>query len=312
MSDLIRLLSVSTGLTEGDLHRIIRTAPRRYKVFEIAKRSGGTREIAQPAREVKFLQRVLVQNVLSDLPVHAAARAYRKGVSILGNAATHAGATPILKMDFKNFFPSIRSTDWETYCREKGLLAGDDIDKSSHLLFRRVKGERLLRLSIGAPSSPILSNVLMFNFDEAIDAEAKVRNISYTRYADDLTFSGQRAGMLKDMIKIVVATLSKMHHPRLSLNADKTTFITTSRRRTVTGVVLANDGSVGLGRDRKRLLSAQLHHASLGRLSRSELAALCGQLAFANVVEPAFLDRMRLKYGDAVVQSVQRSIFIER
>ncbi|WP_254073144.1 reverse transcriptase domain-containing protein, partial [Acidisphaera sp. S103] len=153
------------------------------------------------------------------------------------------------------------------------------------IMFRRIKGEQLLKLSIGAPSSPSLCNILLFEFDKLVDAEARKRGIIYTRYADDLTFSGQRVGMLKDMIKVVQKSTRDIVRPRLTVNSAKTTFITASRRRVVTGVTLANDGALSLGRDRKRLISAQVHHASLGKLSPGDLELLAGQLAFANVVE---------------------------
>ena len=123
--------------------------------------------------------------------------AYRTSVSIRDNAASHAGATPILKMDFQNFFPSIRSRDWENYCSKHGVFDEDDREISSRLLFRRAKDERVLKLSIGAPSSPALSNILLFDFDVRVAAEAERRNITYTRYADDLTLTCQRADLKK-------------------------------------------------------------------------------------------------------------------
>lgn len=310
MSELLRLLSSETGLAEGDLARVIRTAPRRYKVFHIPKRTGGTREIAQPARELKMLQRILVERVLANLPVHDTARAYRKGLSIRDNAAPHAGGGPILKMDFQDFFPSIRSEDWEAYCNQNNVLNAEDRSISSLILFRRNKGEKILKLSIGAPSSPALCNILLFAFDQLVAAEAVRRGIMYTRYADDLTFSGQRIGMLKDMIKVVEKSAREIERPRLTPNATKTTFITAKRRRVVTGVILANDGSLSLGRDRKRLLSAQVHHASLGKLSGVEMAILAGQLAFANVIEATFIAKLRAWYGPEIIDRIQHSISI--
>lgn len=311
MSDLFAKLAAHSGLVDADLNRIIRTAPRRYKVFEIAKRSGGTREIAQPARELKLLQRILMEQILADLPIHEAARAYRKGFSIRDNAAPHAGAGPILKMDFQDFFPSIRSSDWEDYCQINNLLNSIDRQISSQILFRRAKGERILKLSIGAPSSPMLCNILLFPFDEFVSQAAVHRGIKYTRYADDMTFSGQRIGMLKDMLKVVEDGIRHLRHPRLKLNAEKTTFITTQHRRIVTGVTLTNDGSLSLGRDRKRLMSAQVHHASLGKLSSHEVIKLAGHLAFANVVEPDFLIRLRERYGSGIIDRIQSSVGIK-
>ena len=301
------MLSAETGLFEGDLLKIIRTAPRRYKTFQIPKRSGGMREIAQPAREVKLLQRAIVRRVLASLPIHDAAKAYRQGLSIRDNAKMHSGDSPILKMDFKDFFPSIRSADWEQYCTRNAVLVAEDISYTSQILFRRVAGEHLLKLSIGAPSSPSLSNILLFEFDRSVAGEAAKRGILYTRYADDMTFSGQRIGMLKDMVKVVEHSARYIENPNLVVNNKKTTFITASMRRTVTGVVLANNGTLSLGRDKKRLISSKVHHASLGRLNTQEMMDLAGQLSFTNVIEPQFLLKLRIWYGDEKISLIQRA-----
>jgi RNA-directed DNA polymerase len=297
MSRLIELFVAETGMDRHDILRIIRTAPDRYKVFEIAKRSGGMREIAQPARELKQLQRVIVQSLLSRLPIHSAATAYRKGLSLLDNALPHAGAGPILKMDFENFFPSIRSEDWLLYCAENGVLDEADRRISAQVLFRRAKGQHVLRLSVGAPSSPLLSNVLMVGFDSAIQEEAVRRGIAYTRYADDLTFSGQRAGMLKDMIKEVGKITRRIDRPKLFINEKKTTFVTAAVQRKVTGVVLANNGKVGIGKEHRRLISVQVHHAIQGKIKGEDLRVLAGDLAFVNSIEPGYMEKLILKYG---------------
>ncbi|MCK1386808.1 retron St85 family RNA-directed DNA polymerase [Bradyrhizobium sp. 21] len=307
MSRVVSLIAVETGLPTDDIHRLIRSAPRRYKVFHIPKRSGGTREIAQPAREVKLLQRVLVTHVLSSLPVHDAAMAYRTGRSILTNATCHAGHGPILKMDFKDFFPSIRAEDWMVFCRNAQLFDESDAELSAQILFRKAKHEHVLKLSIGAPSSPVLSNVLLVPFDVMVAAEASKRGIKYTRYADDLTFSGQRIGMLKDMIDVVRLTTKQIRRPKLTINSEKTTFVTAKHCRVVTGVTLANDGALSLGRDRKRMLSARVHHAVLGKLNPDELLRLSGDLAFANVAEPSFIDRLSNKYGSEAIQTIRHA-----
>lgn len=308
MSKIMDLLQARTGLLESDLAKIVRTAPRRYKTFTVPKRSGGEREISQPARELKLLQRILMEEVLAELPVHESAKAYRKGISIRDNAALHSVAGPILKLDFKDFFPSIRSSDWISYCISSGTLERDDAEVSAQLFFKRNKGERLLKLSIGAPSSPMLCNILLFKFDEFVKKEADRRRINYSRYADDLTFSGQRIGILRDMVRVVEEGIRILGRPRLHLNRDKTIFVTPAVRRSVTGIIIANDGNIGLGRDRKRLISSQVHHASLGKLSHEDVIRLAGVLAFANVAEPSFLDWLRKKYGEEIIRSIQTSM----
>lgn len=307
MSDLLQKISRYVGLPIFDLQRIVYTAPRRYKTFEIPKKSGGMREVAQPARELKAVQRAFVEIYLKDLPLHPAATAYRKGLSIADNASMHMGHGPILKLDFKDFFPSIRSEDWERYARKYNILEAGDVRLSALLLFRQYPAQRVLRLSIGAPSSPIVSNLLMVEFDQIVAAEAGRRGIRYTRYADDMTFSGQRIGMLKDMLTIVPEALRSITYPKLRLNETKTTFVTSAYRRVVTGVVLANDGSISLGRDRKRLLRAQVHRASQGALNGDELKELAGYLSFAKVVEPAFLIKLQGKYGMPLIKHIQRA-----
>jgi hypothetical protein len=173
-------------------------------------------------------------------------------------------------------------------------------------LFRRRKHETILRLSIGAPSSPMLSNILMWSFDEAVAKVAAEKAIQYTRYADDLTFSGQRIGFLKDMIDVVAEAARKVSYPTLELNRDKTTFVTAARRRTVTGITLANQGIVGLGHDRKRLLSAKVHRALLGKLNNESVRKLAGELAFANAVEPQFIKWLENKYGQQTITRIKR------
>ena len=138
MSELVSRLAARTGLSEWDVRRIMSSAPVRYKVYAIPKRSGGQRIISQPAREVKLLQRALSDVLLKDLPVHDAAMAYRNGRSIADNARRHAKSGPILKMDFKDFFPSIRGQDWVSYCRDTGCLTEvEDIHLSTLLLFSK-------------------------------------------------------------------------------------------------------------------------------------------------------------------------------
>lgn len=301
------MLAFESGLSLDDVTRIVRTAPNRYKQYTIPKRTGGRREIAQPAREVKLLQRILIAKLLADLPVHHTAKAYRPGMSIRDNARLHAGAGPILKMDFQNFFPSIRSEDWIAYCIKNDLLTREDRAITAQVFFRRKKTERIHKLSIGAPSSPSLCNILLFEFDEIVHAEAEKRGIRYTRYADDLTFSGQRIGMLKDMVKVVEKTTRQIASPKLRVHPEKTTFITARNRRLVTGVVLSNDGCLSVGRDRKRAMSAGVHRASLGQLSLEQRRRLAGELAFVNVVEPEFLDRLRQKYGQEILTAIKKS-----
>jgi retron-type reverse transcriptase len=306
MSGIAQRLAVETGLLEHAVRKIMLRAPVRYKDYPIPKRNGGTRQISQPAREVKLVQRALVTILISGLPVHEAATAYRPGASIRDNAGRHAGFRQILKLDFENFFPSIKDRDWLHYCITTGCLSSEeDIALTTSLLFRREKGLSRLRLAIGAPSSPSLSNALMFDFDKLVSERLSGENVIYSRYADDLTFSAPRTGYFKNVERVVKSALREIEYPRLKINQEKTTFVTTKFHRFVTGLTLANDGRVTIGRERKRRIRAEVHHFCLGKLDEDQVLRLSGTLAFVNAVEPAFLTVLDAKYGAAAIRSLQ-------
>lgn len=297
MSKLVPFLSAATGLSESDVRSIILRAPVSYKHYTIAKRSGGKRLISQPAREVKALQRALAHR-LRHLPIHDAATAYRTGQSIRNNAERHAANGPIMKFDFADFFHSIRARDWRAYCEKHPVFSKhEDIELSARLFFHLSAGSSILRLAIGAPSSPWLSNVLMYEFDEKISTAVENDKVTYTRYADDLTFSARRTGYLTVVEKELRKIIRETHSPKLVINENKTVVATTKYRRVVTGLVLADDGRVTIGRDRKRLIRASLHYAFSGRNTEEENARLAGWLAFAGDIEPDFLDRLKARYG---------------
>jgi RNA-directed DNA polymerase len=311
MSTLFQDLIFETGIRDLELRRIITRAPRRYKFYTILKRSGGERLIAQPAREVKLVQRALIKVLLERLPIHSAATAYRQGLSIRDNAKPHAQNGPILKLDFKEFFPSIQDRDWENYCRRTGALSDEnEIYLTSRLLFCDAPGKRGLRLAIGAPSSPMLSNILMSDFDSAVKTSLETDKVTYTRYADDMTFSAPRTGFLTNVIACVGKIIRGMDSPRLKLNKEKTTYVTKKYRRSVTGLTLSNDGQITIGRDKKRRISATVHHAQLGKLAATELQILAGVLAYVNAVEPSFLDTLRKKYGADLIERVRHTVLL--
>lgn len=90
-------------------------------------------------------------------------------MSIRSNAAVHAGAGPILKFDFRDFFPSIIAKDWKVYCEKKSLFTDEaDLWISTNIFFHKAESSSSLRLAIGAPSSPSLLNILMNDFDTRI------------------------------------------------------------------------------------------------------------------------------------------------
>ncbi|MBL8656854.1 MAG: retron St85 family RNA-directed DNA polymerase [Altererythrobacter sp.] len=300
MSDLIALFVHETGLGEHDIRKIVATAPARYKTYAIKKRNGIDRRIiSQPARELKLLQRTLIDAVLKNLPVHRSATAYRTGMSIIDNVRPHINSGAILKLDFSDFFPSLRESDWREYCvRNEIFRSEEDIEVSGLVLFKKERQRRELRLSIGAPSSPIVSNILMFDIDSEIESKIVSEEVVYTRYADDMTFSARRTGFLNKVEKNVREILRGSQSLRLQLNDDKTVYATKKYKRQVTGLIITNDATVSVGRERKRNLMAAIHAALSGKLSGDQVRETLGMVSFVISVEPDFKKRIERKNGE--------------
>ncbi len=308
MSDLLNRLGTAVLLPRKELLRLIQSAPHRYKVYQIPKRAPFQfRTIAQPAREVKALQYWVLKHVLSQFEVHQAATAYRKELSILHNARPHASGRFLLKMDFKDFFPSLRAYDFRLFLkRRRSTFDADEIGALCSLLFWLPKGTAELCLSIGAPTSPMLSNILMTDFDRRVSAFCEARDITYTRYADDLSFSADRSEDLAAVEKAVLDWCARSKSPALTINPGKTVRVTKREARRVTGLVLTNDRKVSMGRGTKRRIRAWMHHFVTGRLEADQIIKLRGMLAYVNSVEPMFMRRLRKKYGgDAVKRCLE-------
>jgi RNA-directed DNA polymerase len=156
---IIEKMAADLGLKTSFIDALARGASHAYKTYSILKRGGGVREINHPSKQLKALQRWLLQYVCPGFPVHPAAAAYRKNRSILDNASLHANSRYLLRMDFQQFFPSITEADLKSYIdgRRSSLFAGwsaFDINVFCMLVLRRS------RLTIGAPTSPSLSNAI--------------------------------------------------------------------------------------------------------------------------------------------------------
>lgn len=308
MKLLVRV-AAGTGFTVADIRRIARNAPRRYKTFLIKKRnSNETRTIAQPARELKLIQRFLVNEELADLPVHDAAYGYVVGRGIKHNAAVHVRNNFLLKMDFHDYFPSIMPPDLERHLQQfaQAKYGDEEINFLSRTLFWAPPSENRLRLSIGAPSSPFLSNTLLYHFDTALKEHCVANNVAYTRYADDMAFSTEIPNVLDQIRDFVVELVVELEYPEgLSINTNKTVFTSKKHKRFVTGVVLSSEDRISLGRQRKREIRAAVHRFSLGRMSAEDSMHLRGLLAFAYDIEPDYVAGLTRKYGAQVISTIR-------
>jgi hypothetical protein len=149
-----------------------------------------------------------------------------------------------------------------------------------------------------------LSNILLYDLDRKFGAAAKRAGVAYTRYADDMTISGAR---LEDVRAFEVSAreiVSDTQSPRLEFNEEKRGIYLRGQRRLVTGLVITPTEQISIGRARKRLISAMLHRVLLGQSNEQAMGQLKGLLGFCLANEPSFVSRMRVKYGDDLLDRV--------
>jgi RNA-directed DNA polymerase len=306
---LLELLNIETGASIETIRRIISTAPRRYKVYEIPKRRGGTRTIAHPAQELKAIQRILLSHVLDKIEVSPIAMAYVKGRGIVANAREHLGQRWILKLDFKGFFPSITPKDWDRVARRTPALRefASDQELLHRILFWGGGGKEPQCLSIGAPTSPAVSNLVCVRMDEWMMARAHKRGLHITRYADDVTISGSNIHQIIRFEKQFREAMERSKGLKFEFNDDKRGIYGPGERRMVTGLILTPDNKISIGRERKREISALVHKVVVGKGSDELLMRCKGLLAFAISAEHGFFESMERKYGKQTISEILRA-----
>ena len=133
----------------------------------------------------------------------------------------------------------------------------------------------------------------MYDFDLAMSGQANSDGVTYTRYADDLTFSTDRKNVLKSYPNHVKRLIDEVGGPPFKINTRKTVHTSRAGKRIVTGLVLTPDGQLSVGRDRKRLARAMFHRAVQRQLPDKDISRLEGMRAFIDSVEPGFSNRLR-------------------
>ncbi len=272
-----------------------------YQRFYMQKKSGGQRLISAPMPRLKAAQYWIMENILGQIPIHEKAHGFAPQRSILSNAQDHVGQEIVLNFDFKDFFPTI------TYRRVKGLFKQFGYSDHIATIFSAIctepevqkveldgqqyyvsKGER--KLPQGAPTSPVLTNILCYRLDKRLAGTAQKLGFAYTRYADDLSFSasGEAAkswSKLKWRIEQIAKDEGFVLHP------DKFKMMRRGGRQEVTGLVV-ND-QLGVDRRTLRKFRALLHQIKRdgweGKqwgTSPNVVAAVFGYANFVKMVKP--------------------------
>ena len=297
--------------TPSDVNVLLMRGPYQYKHYQIDKRSGGKRDIYHPTPNLKAVQRWLVSEHLSQLPVHDAVYSYRVGRGIRDHSQLHVHSNFLLRLDFKDFFPSI-SHDWILRflltCSQRGTLSLDALAIAAvmRVTCRFSKADGSLALSIGAPSSPALSNAILFESDLAASARCGELNCVYSRYADDIYVSCRSKDVL-NQAEQQVRDAFRQTAPNLRFNESKTLNVSKKTRRVVTGLTLTPDRRLSIGRELKRSIKTQIHLYAVGRLAVEDVPRLCGLISYVRDVEPAFFDALTNKFGAEQLDRLYRN-----
>lgn len=280
----VAMLSETLGIDVQKLYQYSNNQPKHYTSCTIKKPNGKERKLSVPNKYLKYIQRQILDNLLYTLPISDYATAYCKGKKLADNATEHIGKKKILKLDISGFFDSI---DYEMV----------------HAVFRRLKlsnaAVTLLSnictlnsvLPQGAPTSPYIANLVMNYFDERVGVWCAEKGIFYTRYCDDMTFSGDFNE--PKLIGYVNHMLTKQG---FELNRSKSKCVHSSQQQVVTGVVVNEKPQVSSEKRRKIIqevyyctkygASDCIQHLGLTISENEYINSLRGRISFVLQINP--------------------------
>lgn len=321
-------LAHSSRVPYDFLRSVVARKTEPYARFLLPGRAGKVREILVPSDRLKLTQRWILRNVLDLQPVHPSCFSYRKGRSAVECATEHIGARWMLKTDIRSFFPSIDevsvyrvftdigyqplvSFELSRLCTWTGpAMAG--VRNQKAYAISEYSQPHLGVLPQGAPTSGMLSNLVMRDVDEELSRLARSHDAVYTRYSDDMAFSGthrKSSGVEKDLFSGVKATLASKS---LRINEGKTRFIPPGQRKVILGTLVKEHG-VDLLPDYRRRTEVLIRAARQFGLENAAvhwgfdssfhlIEHMDGRIAFAEGVNPKWAARQHAAWEAALVE----------
>ena len=232
----LETLAKDLQISAGTLYRLSNNINAHYHTKTIEKSDGGKRVLSIPDHVLKIVQKRISDVILSCMSVSNYAKAYNCGDSPLGNAIPHLKNRMIIKLDIRQFFDHI------TYPMVKEKVFKKELFSESNRILLSLLCIFDESLPQGAPSSPAISNILLYDFDNRIGEWCRQRNITYTRYCDDMTFSGEFENWyLIDVIRKVKFELKRYG---LFINSKKTKILHDGQQKKITGIVVNDKANV--------------------------------------------------------------------
>lgn len=251
-------LAHQAGTFRKTLFELCKNTSKHYKTITLKKKSGGVRYIHAPDGTLKCAQQYILRNIVNKIAVSPYATAYVKGKRLHDNAAPHTNHRFLLKMDITDFFGSITFLEVissafpaKMYPVQIGAML------TSLCCLNDV-------LPQGAPTSPMLSNIVMRSFDDFIGSWCQKRGVTYTRYCDDLTFSSDAP-----LYGVYLKVKETLENRGFTVNEHKTKFITNASSQRVTGLTV--NEKVSIPKEYKQQLRQEVYYAVKFGLANSIL-----------------------------------------
>lgn len=289
------------GFPAKTLYGLSNNLEKHYRNVFIPKSDGSKRKLSVPDLILKRVQRSIADNILVQYPISRYAKAYKAGSSIQWNAQPHIGKKKLLKLDIEGFFDHILYSQVKdiVFCREK-------FEESIRILLTMLCYYKE-SLPQGAPTSPAITNIIMYDFDETVGDFCNRRHIAYTRYCDDMTFSGDFDE--REVISFVKGELCKLG---LFLKNRKTSVISATKRQTVTGIVV--NEKLNITKDYKKHIRQEIYYIKkfgldehLNRCGISDkqqyVLSLRGRVAF--VLQTVPNDREFVQYKEFLAENIR-------
>ena len=272
--------------------------------------SGKTRELLVPSEKLKGCHEFLRLFLLDFLPVNKdVVFSYRKGMSAYDAVVRHARNKSFFMCDIADFFPSIKQLRiHSTLLMAKDLCPIEDLDVWLGRIVELVCVND--SLPVGFSTSPAISNAALIPFDHALQAYCDSKGLVMTRYSDDIIVSAQDSGALKDIRNKIAELLQETMRGEFSLHPKKSKFVHSGAKVKLLGMVLLPNGTVSVDASVKDEIEVLIHFYLRDRSKfadrvdgdpRKAEARLSGLLNYVNTIDQAYLDKLRKKFGVAVV-----------
>ena len=273
-----------THISKYSIYHLSKHSDKYYKTYTIPKKSGKPRRICQPSKKLKGLQSWILVNVLDKLKVSNSCKGFEKGTSTASNAEPHKNANTILTIDLKDFFPTIKRNQVYNIFKAIGYNETIATVMTNICTFENA-------LPQGSPCSPKLANLSAWTLDVRIQGYVGKRGINYTRYADDLSFSG----LIPSKVVNIIPMIKKIvEDENFIINPSKTRVAGSARAKIVTGLVISND-TFGIGKQKYKNVRAKIHHLTLPKEQKNIklLNEVKGWLSYLNSIDKKRLSKAK-------------------